>query len=999
MKKYLVFGIIILFIGSSIIPSIVGEEGINYQSFNEKPKVTSGEITSIKSETDFLALLIAVGVYEDHPDEDRPTMLTDVEMLREKLLISPHWNEENINVIKAENATVLNIIKGLRWLDRKDRKDDFSLVYITTHGYPLSFDIPPRDEDDKQDEALISYKGFKHPWLIIWDDLLNLFLSLLDAQGVCVIIDSCFAGGFNDPPYFNSYLNENRMTADEWMHGFGEDLNDSGRVVLMSCSEDELSYASVFTPILIEGLTGYADVNEDDMVSAEEAFDYAIDYCGEFEMHPTIFDGYPGELQLTEVEFPPTPPETPMGPFVGETNTTYYYTTVSIDPAGDNISYGWDWDGDFVVDEWTDFLASNTTVNVSYLWSVEGTHNLRVIAKDERGLLSKWSNEIVVIMCDNNFPDQQQKKIEHCAHLFNQWVAQSFVPSWDILSKVEIVLASWPSGSKNPPPLNLYIRDDLAGENLAESSKVISEMKYGTYAWFTFDFKDIDVTPGETYYIVCEPKDWPYFWYWYFDCYPLGKGFRSNDGVHWTPLGDPQVDCCFVTWAKQPEYPYVFDPLPIDGNQWIPTDISQLRFNLKDYQGNSMNYTVETVPDIGTGEGNNVGNGSYSINVSGLEYSTDYLWFVNVTDGEHWNEKVFTFRTQPKMVFDPFDEGWQYRKEITINHERVTGNLTEFPVLISIDDDDLKNKAQTDGDDILFMDGDDVAKRLFHEFERYNGSSGELVAWVNVTNISSSVDTVFYMYYGNSDCDSQEYPDHVWDLNYCGVWHLNDFLDSTSNGNDGINYGTDNCSGKIDIAKDFVETNEDYVSLGDMPEPANSIITEGTFEVWINPDEVLGRSIICKLDTKLEPDRKSYYMGLMNTGQLQFSAHSGTWYSDGRNIRGITDLGHITSDNWQQVVVLVNLSIEDIVIYYNGEEIDVNITTKGTPPAYFYNINLDERLGKYSPESSGPSFFNGSMDEIRISKICRSADWIQTQYNNQNEPSSFYNVGPEESGP
>jgi len=993
MKKYFVFGIIVLLFGISIAPSIIGLERVDCPLINSEIEVTSFEPTSVSEETEYWALLIAVGVYAGHPSEDRPTMLEDVEKLHEKLLVSDHWKDENIKLIKGEDATVLNIIKGLRWLDRMDDKDDFSLVYITTHGFPLSYDIPPFDEADKHDEALVSYRGFNHPWAIIWDDLLNLLLSLLNSEGVCVIIDSCYAGGFNDPPYFNNRMKGNIMNADEWMHEFAEDIRGSGRVVLMSCSEDEVSYASVFTPILVKGLTGYADVNEDDLVSAEEVFDYVVDYCNNYDMHPTIYDDYSGDLQLTNVKYPPFNPETPKGKVLGETNTTYSYSSVTIDPEGGKICYGWDWDGDYVVDEWTDFVDSNTYVNTLHSWQKEGTYNIKVKAKDEQGLESDWSKHIVVLMSSNHIPDQRQTILGGGRiSLGGFWVAQTFIPSFDTLSKVELALDSY--GWGDPSPLHLYIRDDLSGNNLAESSRVVPEMKVGEYAWFSFDFDDIEVVPGKTYYIVCEENsDWGYDWRWYSDCYPLGEVFYSDDGNTWH---SEDFDCCFVTWAKAPEYPFVLNPVPEDGDSWVPIDISQLSFNLKDYQGNLMDYTVETVPDIGSGNGFNVGDGKYSIDVSDLEGTMECHWFVNVTDGEHWNSEVFSFKTQPAMVFDPFDEGWQYRKKITIDHNKVAGNVTDFPVLISVVDDDLKNKAQGDGSDILFMDNFGVANRLLHEIESFDNSSGELVSWVNVTNLSCSEDTILYMYYGNSDCDCQEYPDHVWDSDYCGVWHLNDFLDSTSNDNDGTNYGTDSCPGKIGSSRDFVEADEDYVSLGDMLEPADGSISKGTFEVWINPEEVAGRTIICKLDTKLEPDRKSYALGLKDTGQLQFSAHSGTWYPDGRNIHSITDEGHISSDNWQHIVVVADLFAQNFTFYYNGEEKDCTITTKGTPPSYFYDINLDERLGKASPESSGPYYFDGSMDEVRISKKCRSAAWISTEYINQNDPSSFMSFGPEE---
>jgi len=441
--------------------------------------------------------------------------------------------------------------------------------------------------------------------------------------------------------------------------------------------------------------------------------------------------------------------------------------------------------------------------------------------------------------------------------------------------------------------------------------------------------------------------------------------------------------------------PIISNEKPVNGEWGISVSTNELSFTIEDPDGDKMDYKVTTDPDIGSGNGKNKNDGTYTVPISNLEHTTSYTWTLEVTDSVNTVNSEFSFITE-ELPFDPFEEGWQYRKKITIDHTKIDGNLENFPVLVDTIDTDLRDKAQDDGDDIIFMDGIGVANKMYHELEDYDSDSGEMIAWVNVGEISASKDTDFYMYYGNPSCDNQQFPELVWDPHYCGVWHLNDFKDSTFNKNHGVNHGTDSCSGKIDIARDFVEVNEDYISLGDMPEPGDGSITKGTYEVWINPKEIEGRMIICKLDTKLEPDRKSYALGFKDTGQLHFSAYSGTWYTDGRFIRSITNEGHITIDNWQHIVVVVDLSDEDIVIYYNGEEISSNVTTTGSPPSHFYNINLDERLGKSSPESSGPYFYNGSMDEVRISKICRSSEWISTEYNNQNNPDTFLSFGPEE---
>ena len=40
--------------------------------------------------------------------------------------------------------------------------------------------------------------------------------------------------------------------------------------------------------------------------------------------------------------------------------------------------------------------------------------------------------------------------------------------------------------------------------------------------------------------------------------------------------------------------------------------------------------------------------------------------------------------------------------------------------------------------------------------------------------------------------------------------------------------------------------------------------------------------------------------------------------------------------------------------------------------------------------------FDGKLDEVRLSNIARSSAWIQTSYNNMNEPSLFSTRSPEE---
>jgi hypothetical protein len=480
-----------------------------------------------------------------------------------------------------------------------------------------------------------------------------------------------------------------------------------------------------------------------------------------------------------------------------------------------------------------------------------------------------------------------------------------------------------------------------------------------------------------------------------------GSGSFKKDGVYSVPVNglqshtsyswhvvvsddDNTVDKTF-SFTTETVAPVVSDPLPVDGDGWVSVDVSELGFRLKDFQGDLMDYSVETSPDIGSGGGSGVGDGVYFVDVGGLDYTTVYSWFVNVTDGVYWTHEVFSFKTQPIMVFDPFDMGWQYRKKIIVDHDLVDGDLSGFPVLVSVVDGDLENKAQPDGDDVLFMDGPGVANRLFHEIELYDDSDGELVAWVKVSELDSNVDSVFYLYYGNPGCDSQEYPEMVWDSNYQAVWHFNEDdlgprYDSTKNHNHGTPYnydGDEGTSGIIDGADDFDGSNDhirtgvsfDYnyrtvsfwFNANSIPPstPSNVILTQDSYELNYG-----------SFKAALREGNKLFLVAARDDPNFIYDVQTNTWY-----------LIHLIRDGSQTK------------FYCNGDLIDTGVSGSGGSTSG-PNKNLVIAASRHYDRK-----YDGKLDEIRISSSARSSSWIFTSYNNQNDPISFMSFGPEETGP
>lgn len=93
---------------------------------------------------------------------------------------------------------------------------------------------------------------------------------------------------------------------------------------------------------------------------------------------------------------PPISPTQPVGPQVGKVDIAYNFSTQSIDPDGEDIQFGWDWDGDYQIDELTGYYGSWETVTISHTWTEAGIYYVRVVAIDINGMIGEWSESLAV---------------------------------------------------------------------------------------------------------------------------------------------------------------------------------------------------------------------------------------------------------------------------------------------------------------------------------------------------------------------------------------------------------------------------------------------------------------------------------------------------------------------------------------------------------------------------------------------------------------------------
>jgi uncharacterized caspase-like protein len=227
------------------------------------------------------ALLIAVD--ENHvPGWALPDVAKDVDGLQ-KVLTHPErcgYPADNVRVLKGQDATRMNILDGLEWLQEQIAANDSgnatAVVYYTGHGWrdtgaePAQFYFIPYDvRAGKIRSRALRAEDFAEA------------VGALRPRRLLVVLDCCHAGGMGAKdvlPLPDGYAKTAFMPAvlmagegiiaGPGAKGLDQLAAGKGRAVLSSSTGDQRSYMrpdgkmSIFTYHLIEALTGHARPEE-----------------------------------------------------------------------------------------------------------------------------------------------------------------------------------------------------------------------------------------------------------------------------------------------------------------------------------------------------------------------------------------------------------------------------------------------------------------------------------------------------------------------------------------------------------------------------------------------------------------------------------------------------------------------------------------------------------------------------------------------------------------
>ena len=193
--------------------------------------------------------------------------------------------------------------------------------------------------------------------------------------------------------------------------------------------------------------------------------------------------------------------------------------------------------------------------------------------------------------------------------------------------------------------------------------------------------------------------------------------------------------------------------------------------------------------------------------------------------------------------------------------------------------------------------------------------------------------------------------------------------------------------GKISRAAAFGATDDNVdVGTGASLRPGSI-----TVELWAYPeciDTAPDRHPFMVTQDQQRPEYLGYYLEIYRTMTYH---RFGIYPANGTTYAYAHASPQVANQVWYHVVGARDAGTGVTSIYVNGVQVGTHgIMTGGIA----YDDTKPVLIG-----GIGTQTWDGLLDEVRISDTNRSADWIATEYNNQDSPLTFYTMGSEETPP
>lgn len=329
---------------------------------------------------------------------------------------------------------------------------------------------------------------------------------------------------------------------------------------------------------------------------------------------------------------------------------------------------------------------------------------------------------------------------------------------------------------------------------------------------------------------------------------------------------------------------------------------------------------------------------------------------------------------QPDSTTEIVMPGWKYSANIflntTVNGANVNGNVTNFPLCVRLNNNNFNFSQTPTGSDIRFTKKNGALLRC--ETELWDAAAGRAVLWVKVDTVFGNDSSQYInMYWGNDQAVKQPDNAGVFDTmnNFSAVWHLGgNCKDASPAGNNGSVCSAEDTDGIIGMCKKF-NGNDSIMIPGMLGSPANV-----TLSAWVKLDTTIsngGSEVLSIGDAVLM--RMDYNHNSLGCGGAV-------------HVSGSPDFNHLGSGiflgktGWHFMAFTFNDTSFTSTIYIDG--VTAGSRTDPDMPIDYSGVGMNTYFGKHG-NGKNDCNFKGCIDEVRVSQVVKSADFIKLSYMNQ----------------
>lgn len=332
----------------------------------------------------------------------------------------------------------------------------------------------------------------------------------------------------------------------------------------------------------------------------------------------------------------------------------------------------------------------------------------------------------------------------------------------------------------------------------------------------------------------------------------------------------------------------------------------------------------------------------------------------------------------------PIDESaWTHHMNVVLSGYAGATPLTNFPCAVRLHEDMpgflySRFRQPADGGDLrVTVPG--TGELLAHEFDTWD-TNGTSVVWVRVP-VLSGTGTTLRLHWGNADAKLRGYSlgGTVWSESFGGVWHLGSSgpADASGMGNHGSEYLIATTNGVLGSAQQFDGTAA-YIEVPDAPSIGSQARASLTVSMWLSPDV----DLLTGDDIRMLEKGDDYFILQRNSAPLSMLVKTNNVALE------VGASATVPAGVWRHVCGTYDGA--NLRLYVDG-------SVQSTKP--LTGLLDDDHLPLRIGSSDDGKYFGGKLDEVRISRVARSADWVRASFDNQHLGSTFATYGAVETVP